>query len=781
MKALRAEEIGLPVYKPGNASDGDVFKLSSHQRAREALEFGLGIEDSRFNIFVLGEERSGRLSSTLKFIEAISADRQAPSDWVYLNNFHRSAEPQPFQLPVGIGYALQRDLTALVKYLGEAYREAFGSEELQKQAQSAETGPREAFARKIEEVRALAQSHGLDLLQTKDGFAVVAADAQGNPVQPADMSAEQRSAVEKHGPEISTSLAAIFRESAKDQAALHQSLDELARTVADRISAPILDGFTGTYGDHSGLAAWIVAFRADVIENYRAFLADNQEEVPPEMRPERRYAVNLLVDNRGASGAPVVVEPNPTYQNLFGHLQYRQEQHGFNTDFTMIQPGALHRANGGVLVLRADAIAKEPQVWEHLKAAMRDGKIHLEEPHRENSLPVAGAPRPAAVPLSVKIVMIGAPNWYYTFFSVDPAFENYFKIKADIDADMAADPDNLNHYSALIRELATNCKAGGIEDDAVVFLLGLASRWAAHREKLSAQFERIEDIIVEACQIGGGKRQPVTRDRVVQALANRRRRNSRTEDRMQDLIAEETVMISTEGAVIGQVNALTVRDLGDMSFGMPSRVTARASVGRLGVVNIERDVALGGPIQQKGVMVLQGFLAGRFARHFPLSFNCSVTFEQSYGGVEGDSASLAELMAILSDLSGFPLRQDLAITGSVNQLGEAQAIGGALHKIEGFYRTCRARGDFTGSQGVVVPAANERNVVLLPEIADSVATAEFHIYSVTSVDEAIELFTGVAAGEPDAEGDYPVDSVFGRVVAQLEAFDMALTERARMI
>ena len=332
---------------------------------------------------------------------------------------------------------------------------------------------------------------------------------------------------------------------------------------------------------------------------------------------------------------------------------------------------------------------------------------------------------------------------------------------------MESSAANVDAYSVLIRDFAVADGAKGIEGDAIALLLGLASRWAANRGRLSSQFERINDVIVEAHQASGRKNANITRADILQALANHHSRVSRIPSRMLDSIAEETVLIETTGSAVGQVNALTVRDMGDTSFGMPSRVTARASVGRHGVVNIERDVALGGPIQQKGVMVLQGFLAGIFARRFPLSFNCSVTFEQSYGGVEGDSASLAELMAILSDLSGVPLRQDLAITGSVNQRGDAQAIGGANQKIAGFFRTCLSQGPLTGSQGVIIPVANERNVILLPEISDAVAAEKFHIHSVTSVDDAIELFTGQSA-----------EKIYALVTTQLEAFDQALTKRA---
>ncbi len=767
IKNLTGADVAFPSFDVGGGTDGDIFSFSSHQRAREALEFGLGIADSHFNIFVLGEPRSGRLSSSVEFIEAAARSMKPAPDRIYLNNFQRNAEPQPYSLPAGVGYEFSKAIAAMIEQLSLEMRNAFNSDDMKAQMEEAAAVSGGGIQADVDALRETARYHGLDILQTDEGMAIAAIDEERKPVPPAQMSAEQQQAANQHGPELAQKLTKIMEAASENQVALQQSVDEMARGLLDQICTPVLDRVAEQYGSYPGLAAWFVELRADIAENYRVFLAEDPSELPADMQPAKRYAVNLISDQRSITGAPVILEPNPTYQNLFGHLQYRQSEKGYATDFTMIQPGSLHRANGGVLVLRADMIAETPGVWGYLKAALRDGEIRIEEPHRANSLPVAGAVRPAAVPLSIKVVMIAAPKWYYTFFASDPEFQTYFKIKADIDADMETSAKNIAEYSALIREFAKQDGASGIEDEAVAILLGLASRWAANRERLSSKFEQINDVIVEANRMPRKKRAQISKDAVLQALANHQNRVSRIPSRMLDSIAEETVMIATTGSAVGQVNALTVRDMGDTSFGMPSRVTARASVGRHGVVNIERDVALGGPIQQKGVMVLQGFLAGMFARKFPLSFNCSVTFEQSYGGVEGDSASLAELMAILSDLSGVPLRQDLAITGSVNQVGDAQAIGGANQKIEGFFRTCLSQGPLTGTQGVIIPVSNEPNVILLPEISDAVGEGNFHIHSVSSVDDAIELFTGK-----------PAQDIYKLVTIQLEAFDQALTERA---
>ena len=401
------------------------------------------------------------------------------------------------------------------------------------------------------------------------------------------------------------------------------------------------------------------------------------------------------------------------------------------------------------------------------------------EMHRAGGVPIAGAPKPQPIPLDVKVVIVGAPKWYYTFFSVDPEFQAYFKVKAEIDPDLEATEQSTSCYATLIQGFAARHDGASCQADALQYLLGYASRLAFDRTKLTAQFELIEDIVNEAAYLTeGGKGRPISRAAVVAARNNRRNRNARIEDRIHEGIRRGTVMIATEGAVVGQINGLTVRDLGDHAFGAPARVTARMSIGRRGVTNIERETMLGGPIQQKGAMVIQGFLAGLFARRVPMSFNASITFEQSYGGVEGDSASLAEALSILSDLSGMPLRQDLAVTGSVNQRGEVQAIGGLTHKAEGFYRTCVETGGLTGTQGVVFPASNEPSLVLDDDIIEDVAAGRFHVWSVETVADGLELFTGETAGVADGNGDYPPESIYGRIADRLVEYNRILENRS---
>ncbi|MDP6804879.1 MAG: AAA family ATPase [Rhodospirillales bacterium] len=790
LKKLAAADVGLPRFGVPADTDGETFALSSHQRAREALEFGLPVADPGFNIFVLGEDHSGRMTATLEFLETVVAKRPPPDDWVYLNNFRRPHRPKPYRLPPGVGRRFRDRMADLVPQLREALAGAFGSEDyLDRVRVEREKVQAEASAR-MDALRAEMQNHGLEIAQDTEGMMSVRAQAAGDPPAVAPPARDEAEPISRKIDAFTEELRGINRWAVHRHAEFSEKIEDLDQHVGDMAIGPLMDEVIGGFAAFGALVRWLTAMRVDIVESLGRFRplppeSGGEDGVPAEA-PERYYAVNLFVDHADDDHPSVVLEANPTYENIFGRMEYRQLDGVLETDFTLIRSGSIHRANGGVLVLRADAIARNAVVWEALKGALRDREVALEELERPGALPVAGAPRAKPVPLEVKVVIVGAPHWYYTFFSVDSEFRAHFRVKADIDGEMDATDANLANYAGLIRGVARDLGAAELAPAAVGRLLAAASRLAAHREKLSARFELIASLVSEARALtfddtgeAGDAIGAIDEDTVARAIANRRRRNARVEDRLHENIARGIVMIDTNGAVIGQINALTVRDLGDHAFGTPARVTARASVGRLGVTNIEREVAIGGPIQQKGVMVLQGFLAGHFARRFPLSFNCSITFEQSYGGVEGDSASVAELLAIISDLAGLACRQDLAVTGSVNQRGQVQAVAGVAEKVEGFFRSCRDAGPLTGTQGVVLPAANEPNLVLEDAVADAIEDGSFHLWSVSAVEDALEIFTGVPAGVPHADGTYPAETVYGRAMRQLEEFDRALADRVR--
>jgi predicted ATP-dependent protease len=771
VRELAAGEVELPRFSFSPARDVDVFDLDSHARAREALDFGLAVPGVGFNIFVVGEDRTGRMTATLSYLNEALAKRPPPNDWVYLNNFRYTWSPTPHRLPAGMGRRLRDRIAAVISKLRDALGAAFSSEAYQVRALALRESIQAGIGGDLEALRQSAQAHGLEVVQGDDGSlrlrrAEAAGDGQSRSLD--DDTAERV---------LAASLARFQLHAAGAQLTLGEHLRELNRGIAGEVASAMLEALVAEFSGFSGLGRWLTELRVEILENPTQFQADAGEEDAEASL--RRYAVNLLADHADEDHPAVVLESNPSYENLFGRIEYRQAEGTVETDFTLIRAGALHRANGGILVLRAEALAANPASWSFLKAALRDGEIRIEEPQRAQMLPIAVAPRPKPIPLDLKVVIVGAPRWYGLFFDGDPDFQTYFKIKADIDLDMASSPRNLDLYAGMIAAMARARRLDGASDEAISRLLGIAARLAERRDRLTARFELIEDLVNEASvRVRQAKERQLSDAAVCATLDARRRRNTRIEDRVIRGITEGMVLIDTTGSAVGQVNALTVSDVGDRRFGTPVRVTARASVGQLGVINIERDVELGGPIQQKGAMVLQGFLAGRFGQTHPPSFSCSITFEQSYGGVEGDSASLAELIAVLSDLAQLPIRQDLAITGSVSQTGRAQAIGGARWKIEGFFRVCQsASGGLTGTQGVIVPEANRLNLVLRDEIAAAVAEGRFHLWSVTTVEDALALLLGLPAGSADAEGQYPGDSVFGLVAARLAAYDRILAAR----
>ena len=779
-RPLAADAVGPPAFAlpaPAAAEPPHILDLSSHRRARDALAFGLRVPEMGFNIFVVGEDRSGRMTATLELLAEHAKTLPPPSDWLYLQNFRHPDRPQPYRLPAGHGRLFRDRIATLLPAFRQSLARAFEAAEfaarLDRESQSMQQAVGAAFA----ELEAFAAERGLKIERTPQGLAL-------NPLPGSEPEAlgrlpeaERQRRLEGFAA-VRQNLGLFVQAARQSEVKFAEAVREARRQAADAALAPLMDPIAAEFGTYAGLRRWIVELRADLIDHLDVLApsADAETERARQEALDERYGVNLFVDHGDNGEAPVVLEPHPSYEKIFGRFEYRMTGGIAVTDHRHIRAGALHRANGGILVLRAESVAAEPMVWTFLKGALRDRCIRIEPPLSPGP-PLAGAPVPHAIPLDLKVVIVGAPRWYYAFFSVDPDFGTYFKIKADIDPDLPADAANLGVYASLVRRMASRHIEGGAEDAAVARLLAETARWAGDRRKLAASFERVEDLAIEAAALARGERKrAIELPHVLRTLALRTERAARVEDRAQQAIREGMLLIDTEGSRVGQVNGLTVRDLGDHSFGMPVRISARVHAGRRGIVNIERATEMGGPIQQKGVYIIGGYLSGCFARRLPLSFSASVTFEQSYGGVEGDSASMGELVAVLSALAEAPLRQEIAITGSVNQTGESQPIGGASDKIEGFYRACANRG-LTGRQGVLIPAANASHVVLREEVASAVAAGRFHLWTMTDVHDALELLTGLDPGRPGPDGLYPAGSAMARVEATLARFDGLLRER----
>lgn len=775
LKKVSAADAGMPDFPFVAPLDvPDVFSLSSHARAKEALTLGLKMQEPGFNVFVVGDDRSGRMTATLAYLQDEMRKRPSPSDWLYLNNFRRPHRPRPMALTAGIGRKFRDRMVKLVPQIREGLQHAFGEENAQTDIRKAQEALAAELSKRLEALREQARAQGLDIAQTPQGMQIIRAGGDDAP-EWLTLPEDERRKVETAGREISQKLGDFNAWAAGEQQKIAEQAHGLSKTIAESAIALLVDGVKVEFAEHTAIARWLDTLKEDAVENLNLF-SEEAAKQPGLQPPEIRYAVNLLVDHADNEHPNVVLEANPTYQNLFGQMEYRQVGAGVATDFSLIRDGALHRANGGVLVLRAEALAAQPIAWEFLKGAIRDSAIQMEELHRFNGIPIAGAPRPKAIPLKLKVIIVGAPRWYYMFFSADPDLRAYFKIKADIDSDMEATPANLSGLGAVAQAMSQKRGSCACSESAITELLGISSRWVADRTKISARFEQLDDLIAEAVVIArsNGRKEILEKADIRAARTAKLRRNQRIEDRSQEAMRKGSIKIAVTGEAIGQVNGLTVRSQGDHSFGGPSRVTARAYIGRRGVVNIERDVSMGGPIQQKAAMILQGYFAGQFAKRIPPSFTASMTFEQNYGGVEGDSATLAEAVAIISDLAQIPARQDIAITGSMNQLGVAQSVGGVHHKVEGFFRTCVEAGGLTGAQGCIVPFSNADSLVLNDEVAAAISEGKFSIWTAETLDDALEMMLSMSVGAVNEGGEYPDDSIFGKVQSTLRMFNQEL-------
>lgn len=771
-KPIPLEKIGIPDHFLAEEEllnenkDLCLFSLSSHARAKEAIEFGLKMRNKGYNIFVIAEDRCGRMSATMNYLRKYVKNLSAPNDWVYVNNFNESHRPVPFSLPSGTGKYLESRTKDLIINIWIIFNKLFKSPNFQRQIAQLNNSLEESLNKKTLDLQNLARNKGFEIISNQDGFSIEPLKAD-----------ENFTINQKDFNYIKNKLNNLGLIATLGNQKIEKQINKIKQTIAKNAISPLFKEYKTEFGAH--LKEWISEFKKDILRNVNLFFdnSENNEKIPKQTL--ERYAINLLVDNSNYQHPQVVLEPNPTYENLFGQIKYRNNEvnGGLETHFTMIRPGALHRANNGILVLRAESVANDENLWNAIKSALRDKKIIINERFREGSLPLDDAPSPKSIPLEVQVFLVASPAYYYNFLQPDIEFSNYFKIRAEIDSDLPATKENIISYQKLIKNICLKETNREIKNCAIAFLMGYASRWIGNREKLSSKFELIKDIIIEANTVLHNKDLILPIDRLVieKTLENRRRRNSRFEEIVIEDIQKNSVLIDTDGKKVGLINGLTVLNLNDRTFGMPARISARTYVGSEGVINIERLTEMAGPIQQKGAFILEGFLKGIFAQKFPLSCSCSLTFEQNYSDVEGDSASMAELIVILSSLANIPVRQDIAITGSINQFGAAQVVGGIHQKIEGFYKVCKERG-FTKTQGVIIPNGNTINLTVRPDVVEDIKNGNFKIWGVDNVFEAIEIILDTPCGITiDKFGriktDFEEESVFYKAQKTLQKFD----------
>ena len=756
--------------------------IAGQERALDAIRLGMGIRRDGFNLFALGPSGTGKESTVLQFLKAIAPKESRPDDWCYVYNFAKPRNPRALRLPPGEACKLSGDMDHLVETLFSVMPTAFSSEEYQAREKEIGESLQEKQSSAIEAIENDAQEHDITLIRTPGGFAFAPVH-KGKVIAPdvyMQMKQEARDKIEKETNRLRDSLQSIMTQFPKWQRETADKIKELNREVSAFALKPLMDEIRARFREIEAVQRYLDEVERDIIENFAQFLEKESQEdggfmMPPSFSPAgrrrsvTRYRVNVMIDNSQLDGAPVILEDKPASLNLVGDIEHAAQMGTLITDFTLIKPGALHRANGGYLILDARRILLEPFAWEALKKALRTRQIRIESLAQLYSLVSTISLEPEPIPLDVKVVLLGERRLYYLLSTYDPDFNELFKIAADFENDMERNPETHLAYARLVGSIAKRDKLLPFERDAVARIVEHGSRMAGDASRLTTNLQAIRDLAHEAeYHAAQSGRTQVSAADVEAMLDAQRYRASRIQERMRDAMMRGAILIDTSSAEVGQINGLSVYSLGEESFGSPSRITARVRLGKGEVIDIEREVEMGGPIHSKGVMILSGFLGSRYAAEQPLSLSATLVFEQSYGGVEGDSASSTELYALLSAISGIPIRQCLAVTGSVNQHGQVQAIGGVNEKIEGFFDLCSERG-LDGRHGVLIPASNVRNLMLRHDIVKAVEAGQFSIWPVTHIDEGIEILTGVPAGEPDASGAWPAGTVNAKVFERLKA------------
>ena len=761
-------------------------QIIGQERAIDALKLGLGIKDvkNRYNIYVAGDPGTGKMSAVERFLTRASTDEPQPPDLCYVHNFDNPYSPRYLELPAGKGCQLRTDLEHHIDRLKREIPKVFESDEFKARSKKINDRYGERRTTLLEEMETKARELGFAVQRTPIGINTLPLHENGEPLSQEEYDAlpeEKRDEIREHQGQVQTLIKEQLQEVARLDEERESEIKKLAKEAVLFMIEPPFAQLKGPYEGLDKVIGFLESVKKDIVENLDSFQnsgAAKKSPFPfplPQTDPFKKYTVNVLVDNAKTEGAPVIVEQNATYPNLFGSIERRVQMGVAMTDFTMIKPGSLHRANGGYLVVNANNLFRLGLSWEALKIALKRREIHIEDPWQMMGYSTTEGLRPEPVPFRIKLVIIGSPYIYELLHFYDEDFGKLFNVKADFGTEMDRTPEREQEMARFLSACcAQEPTALPFDPTGVAKMIEYATELTGDQTKLSCQFGNLVSIVKEAsywARTDGAS--TVSGDHVRRALEKRDFRHDRIDAKIREMIERGTIFVDTEGERAGQLNGLAVLQMGDYAFGKPSRITAAVHAGKAGLVDIEREAKLGGKTHTKGIMILKGYLGERFAQERPLSFSASLAFEQSYSMIDGDSASSTELYAILSALADAPIRQGLAVTGSVNQKGEVQPIGGVNEKIEGFYRVCKAKG-LTGDQGVLIPRANVENLMLCEEVVEAVEAGRFHVYPVSTVEEGIEVLTGVPAGELREDGTYPEESVFGRAAARLEAIHEAL-------
>jgi lon-related putative ATP-dependent protease len=758
------------------------------ERLTAALHFGMGMQGSGYHIFAMGPRSTDKRELVEDFLVQASRQKVVPPDLCHVHNFDDPYRPCLLALPPGRGGALASAMNQLVSELEATLVGAFESEEYQSRRAAHQQRTQEEQSREFEELQERAGEKGLALLKTPAGFGFIPIGEDGDAMEEEEMKAlseERKKELERHSEDLQAELQALLRTLPARKRKIQAELRKLDREIATFATNELIEGVRNDFSDETQVLEFLDSVQGDIVSNVQAILQAAVQQDPsgggsPLLQLDeeggdaagaggdnpilQRYRVNLLVDHSETEGAPVVFEEHPTFKNLVGRIEHRSRMGALTTDFSLIRPGALHRANGGYLVLDARSLLMEPHAWEAIKRVLNTERLKIESLGQSYSMLSTVSLEPEPMDLDVKVVLVGERMIYYLLCAHDPDFGSLFKVQAEFEDDMVWDGDTDDGYARFLAGIVRRRSLRPFGRDAIARVIEEGARFAGDRERLSTRSREIEDLLQQSDYWAGeAGHHTVERADVEKAIEERIQRASRLRDRLQEQIIRETVLISTDGEAVGQVNGLSVLQPGSFSFGRPTRITARVGLGKGEIVDIEREVEMGGPIHSKGVLILKGFLTERFGRDRPLSLAASLVFEQSYGGVDGDSASAAELFALLSAIAEVPLQQSLAITGSVNQHGRIQAIGGVNEKIEGFFDICRERG-LTGDQGVLIPDANVKHLMLRRDVVEAVEEGDFRVHAIRTVEEGLALFTGQPADEVLAQ----VDAALARMSERLK-------------
>ncbi len=763
--------------------------IYGQERGIKALEFGADIDIKGYNLYLEGPSGVGKTMYTKRFLDKKAEKGKVPNDWVYIYNFENPNEPIAVSFPAGQGKVFQSTMENFVKDVRKDIKKTFNNDDFEKEKQIIKQEFEEKRENLLEKLNQKTMIQGFQVKSTENGVYMMpvldgktlAEDEFEELDESIKREFEERSSlVQEQIFQALAEIKVIEREADK-------KIDEWQSNIALMTINVHINSIKANYKRNKKIGAYLDNVKKDILKNINAFLAPDADAKTPSQpiqmqRPEIKepwlnYRVNLFIDNSKLEGAPVIMDTNYSYYNIFGGLEYENQYGSLKTDYMMIKPGLLHQANGGYIILQAKDILANAICYEALKKALKIKELTIENATEQRAGMLLVALKPEPIPLDIKVILIGNSNIYHTLLSMDDDFRKLFKVKVEFEEDAPKSVENVERLSKFVRSFCSQENLLDLDKEAMAKVVECASDIAGDKEKLSTQFSLIGEIVGEAsCWAKKAKQKIISKEYIQKALDERVDRIKKYDTRYLQMIKEEALLIDTDGSAVGQINGLTVIKIGDYSFGKPARITASTYMGKSGIVNIEREVEMSGSSHSKGVLILTGYLGEQFAQEIPLSLTANLCFEQLYGGVDGDSASSTELYALLSSLSGIPISQSIAVTGSVNQKGFIQPIGGVNEKIEGFYQICKLRG-FNGEQGVIIPKQNIRNLHLKDEIIDTVKKGKFHIYAISTIDEGIEILTGVPAGKKDKDGKFPLGTINYLAQEKLKKFAKLSNEK----